>query len=255
MNPRDLLDMAGDPRFIPGIYNYCDRWCERCTYTGRCLNFVHGEAMAAELVGDDEDDTLAAQLSESLQDAVDLIEIIAEEEGIDLDLDSPEFEEMMAQEEQARERAANHPLTAAAGAYIGMVNDWFGVGKPEYTMDLPPLEGDGARAGDAAEVIRWFQFFISVKIRRALGSRDGEARHPQFWEDTPRDSDGTAKIALIATDRSIGAWATLLYAYPARKSATLEILALLSSLRLKLEQEFPNAWSFARPGFDDIDAA
>ncbi len=70
----------------------------------------------------------------------------------------------------------------------------------------------------------------------------------------PRDSDGTAKIALIAIDRSIGAWGTLLHAYPARMSATLELLALLSRLRLELEQEFPNAWSFVRPGFDDGDA-
>ena len=33
------------------------------------------------------------------------------------------------------------------------------------------------------------------------------------------------------------------------------LIALLSRLRLELEQEFPNAWSFARSGFDDVDAA
>ncbi|MDB5210640.1 MAG: hypothetical protein JWQ30_1467, partial [Sediminibacterium sp.] len=22
--------------FISGIHNYCDRWCERCTFTNRC---------------------------------------------------------------------------------------------------------------------------------------------------------------------------------------------------------------------------
>ena len=27
---RERLEaLAGDERFIPGIYNYCDRWCER----------------------------------------------------------------------------------------------------------------------------------------------------------------------------------------------------------------------------------
>src|SRR4051812_22950178 len=25
-----------DSHFIPGIYNYCDRWCERCAFTHRC---------------------------------------------------------------------------------------------------------------------------------------------------------------------------------------------------------------------------
>jgi len=24
---------------ISGIYNYCDRWCEKCLYTNRCLLF------------------------------------------------------------------------------------------------------------------------------------------------------------------------------------------------------------------------
>ena len=28
---------------IPSIYNYCDRWCERCPFTSRCANFALGE--------------------------------------------------------------------------------------------------------------------------------------------------------------------------------------------------------------------
>ena len=87
-----------------------------------------------------------------------------------------------------------------------------------------------------------------------MGSRESEARTPDYWDDMPKDSDGTAKIALIAIDRSIGAWGTLLHAYPARMTATLAILALLSRLRLEFEQEFPEAWSFVRPGFDETAA-
>jgi hypothetical protein len=26
-------------QFISGIYNYCDRWCERCSMTARCYVF------------------------------------------------------------------------------------------------------------------------------------------------------------------------------------------------------------------------
>jgi hypothetical protein len=29
------------------------------------------------------------------------------------------------------------------------------------------------------------------------------------------------------------------------------MLALLSRLRIELEQEFPDAWAFVRPGFDE----
>ncbi len=31
--------MADDPELIPGIHIYCDRWCGRCAYTSRCLQF------------------------------------------------------------------------------------------------------------------------------------------------------------------------------------------------------------------------
>jgi hypothetical protein len=29
-----------DVGFIPSIFNYCDRWCERCAFTGRCQSFA-----------------------------------------------------------------------------------------------------------------------------------------------------------------------------------------------------------------------
>lgn len=35
---------AGDPRFIPGIYNYCDQRCERCAFTSGCANYAMSEA-------------------------------------------------------------------------------------------------------------------------------------------------------------------------------------------------------------------
>src|SRR2546423_12378923 len=40
MKRKTLNQLARDPRFIPGIYNYCDRWCERCPFSNRCLNFA-----------------------------------------------------------------------------------------------------------------------------------------------------------------------------------------------------------------------
>ena len=32
----ELDEMMDDPRLISGIYNYCDRWCERCAFVERC---------------------------------------------------------------------------------------------------------------------------------------------------------------------------------------------------------------------------
>ncbi len=38
MDRKELIKKVQDPKYIPGIYNYCDRWCERCQFTSRCLN-------------------------------------------------------------------------------------------------------------------------------------------------------------------------------------------------------------------------
>src|SRR5262245_58416083 len=40
MRSKDFLDLAKDPNFISGIYNYCDRWCERCAFTSRCFLYA-----------------------------------------------------------------------------------------------------------------------------------------------------------------------------------------------------------------------
>ena len=32
--------LAESDQYISGIYNYCDRWCERCTLRSRCFSFA-----------------------------------------------------------------------------------------------------------------------------------------------------------------------------------------------------------------------
>ena len=268
MNLDDMPRKAGDPRYISGVYNYCDGWCERCAFTERCRNFamrIEFEEMAENRREERESDEALAELLDPLDDFDDLDDLPVESPAVD-DFPEPEDWEIvayMAEEERIRARIKAHPLTQAAEAYIGMASDWFdfGHGQDRRAGGRAPLiepqpgsdeiESESEQVKDAVEVIRWYQLFIAVKIQRALHSLESEAREPEFWEDMPRDSEGTAKIALIAIDRSTGAWATLMEAFPARRTETLPILALLTRLRYDLEVEFPNAWVFVRPGFDE----
>ena len=64
------------------------------------------------------------------------------------------------------------------------------------------------------------------------------------------DANGSAKVALIGLDRSITAWAYILKIIPDEQDSLLPILALLSKIRRKTEEIFPNARDFKRPGFD-----
>lgn len=54
VTPKRLKQLAANPEHIPGVYNYCDRWCERCPLTRRCLNFaMEQEQLREDFDGDD----------------------------------------------------------------------------------------------------------------------------------------------------------------------------------------------------------
>jgi hypothetical protein len=99
-------------------------------------------------------------------------------------------------------------------------------------------------------IIDWYLHFIHVKFMRAImGKMEDDG-----WEEEngyQKDSDGSAKIALIGIDRSIEAWTTLLQLVPTLEDNIITLLALLQKSKRIAEAAFPNARNFIRPGFDE----
>ena len=89
-----------------------------------------------------------------------------------------------------------------------------------------------------------------MKFARALS---GKEEDDDWFEENnfPKDSDGSAKVALIGIDRSISAWTKICEYFPEREDEILTMLSMLDKLRRVGEEEFPNARKFKRPGFDD----
>ncbi len=85
-------------------------------------------------------------------------------------------------------------------------------------------------------MILWHQFFIMIKLKRAFHSLVEEKKEPRDW---PRDSEGTAKVALIGVDRCIAAWAVVRDRLPAHGDAALDFMLRLDRLRKKVEAGFP----------------
>jgi len=128
---------------------------------------------------------------------------------------------------------------------------------------------DDIDVSDAIEVIRWYQFFIAAKVYRALMGRDDkiledalrehelqagdevEDEEEQF-DGIAADSDGSAKIALIAVDRSSSAWRMMLSSVPEKADSIKPMLLELERLRRATELIFPQARDFIRPGFDEV---
>jgi hypothetical protein len=263
MDKEDLKRLAENPEFIQSIYNYCDRWCERCPFTSRCLNF----AMDSEEFGDQEahdinNEAFWQRLTETFQMTLELLHEAAEEEGIDLEsIDAKEFEE---QEKLNKELAKNHQCSRAAKLYSEMVDDWFDSAQdifgheddePDLEVsadmgDVDPAEGI-SDFGEAVEVVRWYQHLIYVKLMRAIRGELDERL--EILDEFPKDSDGSAKVALIALDRSIAAWGEIRNLFPHRNNDILDILVHLEQLRRNAEKAFPEARAFIRPGFDKID--
>jgi hypothetical protein len=151
----------------------------------------------------------------------------------------------------------NHLLCRAAKRYSEMVKDWF---KERETLffETSAAAREGVDLEEALEVIRWYQYFISVKIMRAIGGKVEEevedtTQQEERYDEFISDSDGSAKIALIAIDRSIAAWAAIRHYETRGDESMLDIIAFLDSLRQAVEKTFPSARSFIRPGFDKID--
>ena len=262
MDKEHIKKLAENPQFIKGIYNYCDRWCERCPVTSRCLNF----ALGSEQFGDQEardinNKTFWQKLAETLQVTLHLLKEAAEREGIDLD--SLDIEELAEQERFNEEVAKNHECCRAAKVYVKIVDDWFDSARDLFEqkqdelnlsalLDIPnvsPVE-EGTSFEEAVQVVRWYQQQIYVKLVRAI--RGDLEEKPEIFDEFPSDSDGSAKVALIAIDRSIAAWGEVRNHYPLSDSDILDLLVHLDRIRRKVERVFPDAREFIRPGFDKI---
>jgi hypothetical protein len=264
MDKDKLKELAGDKRFISGIYNYCDRWCERCPQTSRCLNFAMGEQESADREARDiQSKAFWDKMSEVFQTTLEMVKETASSRGIDLN--EIDLDQAQAEKDSVRETAENHEISWAAMAYIHMVEDWFKGAKAFFREDddedpgplLPEDAGERAKSEveESLEVVRWYQHQIYVKMMRAISGRLEEEWEVSNEEDRfARDSDGSAKVALIGIDRSIAAWSIIGNALPSfGRNDVQAILTHLERLGRSIEKDFPNARGFIRTGFDRID--
>src|SRR5690349_14109569 len=126
MNRADLKQLAANPDFISGIYNYCDRWCERCAFSSRCLLYASEQAdpeLDDPEVRDLNNEKFWRKLESIFRDTQELITKWADE--AELDLNSIDAKAVNAAYEQETQDAEQHELSVAARNYADMVERWF----------------------------------------------------------------------------------------------------------------------------------
>lgn len=244
MDEDRLLELAQDEKFIPGIYNYCDRWCARCPLTHRCLNFAMDQEEFPDTESRDiRQEAFWKKMGEILVQTQKLLERKAKELGLKLEELAPENDESSLHHQH--EAVEHHVLSRAARAYSEKVTDWIAT-RENILKEAGVFAYAGIQLSEALEVIHWYQYFIPAKIARALYGLLEEDD-----DDLIQDADGSAKVALIAIDRSLAAWSVIWHFNRFLAESVAEFISFLTVLRQAVEETFPQARYFKRPGFDN----
>jgi len=248
-------------KIIPGIHNYCDRWCERCSFTTRCSVYTQ-EQGASNAEKDITNTAFWERLSENFARAKQMLHEKAKELGIDLEALVKASEKEEEQREQKRQSQRTNPLMLLCFRYSELTREWrkqSAVSEKadrilqDYEMGLVSIEEAKKEANtikECLEVIGWYEHFIAAKLMRALSGKSDD----DGWEKEngfQRDYDGSAKIALIGIDRSMQAWIKLFELLPDQEDSLLPILATMEKIKTMAVGEFPEAQTFMRPGFDE----
>lgn len=213
------MDVQDD--FIVGIYNYCDRWCERCPFTGRCRMF----ADESEFEFERDHGPLTEPMRDRVARSLDALAVELDLALADVEHTAAEFQlpDIAPEHREIDERGRDYAVAA------------------HQCLERKTWPDDPA-ATEARTVIVHCSFLAGGKIHRALLGA-GEAG------DLRSDANGSAKIALIVLDRLQAAWTTLALG-PLGPSAE-PFISDLAWLAAQMDRVFPIARRFLRPGFDE----
>ncbi|NOU46297.1 MAG: hypothetical protein HOO86_04455 [Bacteroidales bacterium] len=235
-------EIAGEKNLIPGIHNYCDRWCERCAFTARCAVSRMEQEMNTNLGESDlNNKKFWEQLAMVYQATFELIEEGARRHGIDLtDIgDQIQFERQPPEETEI-----------LANSYGKTFHNWLTENQEYLSSQAKTAAIIGEKKllslTEAIEVLQWYCFLIGAKTHRAFFKFEFDD------EIDLQDNDGSAKIAIIAIDRSLQAFSVLYHQLPEKEDDLIGFMVNLSKIKDQLINKFPKAMNFKRPGFDEL---
>ena len=118
---KDIIEEAKNPKYISGIYNYCDRWCERCPFTAKCLNYSSSEEyFDTPEKKDINNKEFWDAMGKVYADTLKMITEKSKEMGIDLNFTPEQLKEYEAKEERQRKNANNNIIPKMAKKYYKM---------------------------------------------------------------------------------------------------------------------------------------
>ena len=260
-------------RFISGIHNYCDYWCEHCAFTRRCRIYIDKDPLREKSDGNPlAQDATNAAFWNRLADKLRETSLFGDKRNWDdtsgATFDDVPDEDWLEREEALQEASRRHVLCTIAEEYRKQAGAWLDAADADlkaladelmneaanpFTQD--DIEERARKIGEMIDVVAWYHTFIQAKVYRAVSGlvRSEEEDEPEsdmLAEIHLHDANGSGKVAWVAIERSIGAWLHLRETLPERESEILSLLTLLDRLRRGIQAALPGARTFLRPGFD-----
>jgi hypothetical protein len=245
-----------DANNISGVHNYCDAWCERCPFTDRC-------AVANGRWVEDTDDKNRYTLGLWEDHQTQLLEAKAwlyentDDYNTTLKPLTPERQIFDKEENEIRRDVHSVAVIQLSERYQKEVTEWLKLDehKTLYSMiedhSKMRINEQGKATLEQFMVIQWYVYFIFVKFMRAVKGKMDDADYMDDDDDYPKDSDGSAKIALLGAERSFVAWHIWANLYTKDTALAMKMMILLQAIIKEGDKECPDARNFIRPGFDE----
>ena len=258
---------VADTGFIPGIYNFCDQWCEHCTFHAHCMNFVLGERIKEEIRFNrpdelhDDDEEVFALIDDTFDETLDLLEELAKERGVSVDTIyqtermereywGDDFEDTDHEENEVTSLVEQNDMSRTFLIYEWLTDQTQNRIYPLLEkMEEQGEEMSRIHAIDNALIeVGWYLDLLYAKLKRALYGHYLSAN--ELIGDESDDINGSAKLCLISLEKARKHWAFLKTALPTLKGDIAQLEVVIGQMERDLHAFFPKAPLFRRPGFD-----
>jgi len=209
----ELLEMAKNKRFEPGIYNFCDRWCEKCKDTQKCFLYAQERQRRGRNTTEGKDNGYwLEEVKHSFEITRRMIERNLKEEGIDPQKVLKEKPKGHWDDDAGR-RYDRAPCLMKAREYmkeVAIFLDNFHQNRFQYYPQLG-MEIGFDDIKEEIEAISWYHTFLPSKIWRTLYEKEcfNREKDRHLKELMGRDLEKFYLLVIKCINKSIEAWRDL----------------------------------------------
>jgi hypothetical protein len=221
--------------FYKLVFNFCDRWCERCKLSGICRVYQKEREREKRFIKQGIDpkswEATFITVKESFQETLILLEKEMKRLKIKItEEDSKRYEK----EDKRKEKSAKNDRLYNVSLKLN-----YSLVKLVEDLNFYFLEEKPKNIEEPLEILSYYMHFISAKIHRAVLSEIEEKE--MKYEDTTYDSKTSAFLSYVAIVKIINALKFISHLknlYPKLHQKTKKLIPLFEELNGVLEERF-----------------